>query len=359
MAAYSFGRQNWFDAHAAEHRAARERVAVFDQTGFAKLLVRGRDAAAVLQRLCANDVDVPVGRAVYTALLNDRGGFESDLTVTRVAGDEYYVVSGAAQAVRDRDWIGRYVGPDDRAEVVDVTEAFAVLGVMGPNARALLGRLTDADLSNAAFPFGTARTVGVGRATVRAVRVTYVGELGWELHVPTGQAALLYDTLTAAGRDLGLADAGHYAINSLRLEKGYRAWGADLSPDDTPLEAGLGFAVAWDKPAPFLGREALLRQRAEGVNRRLVLFFLRDPGPVLLGGEPIYRDGKAVGYTTSGAYGHTVGAAVALGYVAGVGRVDAEFVRSGRYEINVSGERHAAAAHLGAAHDPGRQRILS
>jgi 4-methylaminobutanoate oxidase (formaldehyde-forming) len=356
---YSFGRQNWFDAHAAEHRAARECVAVFDQTGFAKFVVRGRDAAGVLQRLCANDVDVPAGKAVYTGLLNERGGFESDLTAIRLAADEYYLVSGTAQAVRDADWIGRNIGGDEHAEVVDVTESFAVLGVMGPNVRTLLGRLTDADLSNNAFPFGTAQTIGLGRATVRAVRITYVGELGWELHVPTAQAALLYDALTDAGRDLGLTDAGHYAINSLRLEKGYRAWGAELTPDDTPLEAGLEFAVAWDKPVPFLGREALRRQKAEGVKRRLVLFVLKHSEPVLWGGEPIYRDGRAVGYTTSGSYGHTLGGAVALGYVADAGPVDAAFIRSGRYEINVSGKLIPAAAHLRPAYDPARQRILS
>lgn len=359
VAHYSFGRQNWFDAHAAEHRAAREAVAVFDQTGFAKFVVKGPDAVGLLQRLCANDVDVPVGRAVYTALLNDRGGFESDLTAVRVAADEYYLVSGTAQAVRDADWIGRNVAAGERVGLTDVTEAFAVLGVMGPNARALLARLTDADLSNAAFPFGTAQTVGVGRATARAVRITYVGELGWELHVPVGQATLLYDALSGAGGDLGLTDAGHYAINSLRLEKGYRAWGAELTPDDTPLEAGLGFAVALDKPVPFLGREALLRQKAAGVTRRLVQLVLADPGPVLWGGEPIYRDGRAVGYTTSGGYGHTVGAGVALGYVTDDGRGGRRVVESGRYEVNVSGDLVPAAVHPRAAYDPGRQRVLS
>jgi glycine cleavage system aminomethyltransferase T/glycine/D-amino acid oxidase-like deaminating enzyme len=354
---YSFGRQNWFDNHATEHRAARERVAVFDQTGFAKFRVHGRDAVRVLQRLCANNMDVPVGKTVYTALLNDRGGFESDLTAIRIATDEYYVVSGTAQAVRDRDWIGRNVEPNERMDVVDITEAFAVLGVMGPRARTLLARLTDADLSNEAFPFGTAQTIDLGRATVRAVRITYVGELGWELHIPTAQATLVYDALTEAGRDLGLTDAGHYAINSLRLEKGYAAWGAELTPDDTPLEAGLGFALAWDKS--FLGREALLRQRAAGVKRRLVLFVLQDPAPVLWGGEPFYRDGRPVGYTTSGSYGHTVGGAVAQGYVADEGGVDEAFVRTGRYELEVSGQRYPAAAHLRAAYDPSRKRILT
>src|SRR5437016_4204634 len=259
---YSFGRQNWFANHAAEHRAAREKVAIFDQTGFSKFTFKGRDAINVLQRLCGNDVDVAIGQAVYTGLFNERGGFESDLTLVRLARDEFYIVSGSAQAVRDFDWIARHTRRDERAELVDVTGSFGVLGVMGPDSRTLLGRVTDADLSNPAFPFGIARQISIGLATVRAVRITYVGELGWELHVPMEQLALVYDALVETGADLGIANAGHYAINSLRLEKGYRAWGAELSPDDTPLEAGLAFAIDWNKP--FVGREALLKQR-EGI----------------------------------------------------------------------------------------------
>ena len=229
---YSFARQNWFPNLAAEHRAARETVAVFDQTGFSKFIFKGRDVVKVLQRLCGNNVDVPIGRTVYTGMFNQRGGFESDLTLVRLAADEYYLVSGAAQTWRDLDWIRRNIRHDDHAEVADITAAFGVLGLMGPNARRLLERVTDADLSNQAFPFGAAREIGVGQATVRAVRITYVGELGWELHVPMEQLAPVYDTLMAAGRDLRVTNAGHYAINSLRLEKGHRAWGAELSPDD-------------------------------------------------------------------------------------------------------------------------------
>lgn len=356
---YSFGRQNWFACHAREHRAARENVAVFDQTGFSKYLFKGRDVVAILQRLCGNDIEVPVGKAVYTSLLNERGRCESDLTMVRSDTEEYYIVSGTAQTVRDQDWITRHVRPEERAELVDVTEAYSVLGVMGPNSRALLGRLTDADLSNEAFPFGTSSILGVGQATVRAVRLTYVGELGWELHVPMSQARLVYETLWDAGRDLGLVNAGHYAINSLRLEKGYRAWGADISPDDTPLEAGLEFALAWNKPVPFMGRDALRQQKEAGLKRLLVLFVLRDPEPVLWGSEPIYRNGSVVGYTTSGAYGHSVGGAVALGYVNHDGGVNADFILSGRYEIDIAGKRYPATAHLRAPYDPQRERILS
>jgi 4-methylaminobutanoate oxidase (formaldehyde-forming) len=347
---YSFGRQNWFECHAAEHRACRERVAIFDQTGFSKYVIKGRDALNVLQRLCGNNVDVPIGRIVYTGMFNERGGFESDLTVLRTGADEFYLLSSTAQTIRDINWIKRHVRPDERAETVDVTGAWSVIGLMGPNSRSLLGKVSDADLSNKAFPFATSQTIEIGPATVRAGRITYVGELGWELHAPTEQAGLVYDTLFNAGHEFGIANAGHYAINSLRLEKGYRAWGADLSPDDTPLEAGLGFAIDWKKPVAFVGREALLKQKQAGVKRQLVVFVLKDPGPMLWGSEPIYCDGKAAGYTTSGSYAHALGAAIGMGYVNNL---------NGAFEIAINGQRHAATPHLRAPYDPERRRILA
>ena len=359
--AYSWGRQNWFPNHAAEHRAARESVALFDQSGFGKLRVQGPDAATFLQRICGNDVEVAPGRLVYTGLFNARGGFESDLTVVRLGRDDFYLVTGTTQPRRDLDWLRRNRHPEERVEVMDETAGTGVLSVMGPNARTLLSRVTDASLDPEAFPFGSVRTLGVGPATARALRVTYVGELGWELHVPVEQMAAAYDALWEAGRDLGVTNAGHYAINSLRIEKGYRAFGAELSPDETPLEAGLSFAVAWDKAGGFLGREALLRQRSEGVRKRLALFSLRNPEGMLWGSEPILRDGRTVGYTTSGAYGHTVGTSVAMGYVrdpAG-GVVTAEFVQSGRYEILLNGVRIPAAVSLKPLYDPERRRILA
>ena len=354
---YSFDRQNWFANHAAEHRAAREKVALFDQSGFSKFILKGPNLLEGLQRLCGNNVDVPVGKTVYTGLFNQRGGFECDLTLVRLAPDEFYLVSGTAQTVRDADWIRRHLRPEQDGGLVDVTSAFGVLGVMGPNSRALLSRLTEADLSNAAFPFATAQQIGLGLATGRAVRITYVGELGWELHVPMDQLALVYDRLMEAGADLGLTNAGHYAINSLRLEKGYRAWGAELSPDDTPLEAGLAFVIDWNKS--FIGREALLNQKTAGVKRRLAIFVLDDPGPILWGGELIYREGRPVGYTTSGSYGHTIGGAIAMGYVHHSAQVTAEFIHSGQYEININGARHKATPHLRPPYDLERKRILS
>jgi 4-methylaminobutanoate oxidase (formaldehyde-forming) len=354
---YSFGRQNWFTCHAAEHRAARESVAIFDQTGFSKYLLQGRDAVAVMQRLCGNNVDVPPGRAVYTGMFNARGGFESDLTVIRLSANKYYIVTSTSQTTRDFDWITRNIRTGEHAELTDVTTAYSVLGVMGPNARLLLGSMTHTDLSNTAFPFLAAKTIELGQTIVRAVRITYVGELGWELHAPIEQALLLYDTLMVEGKDLGVVNAGHYAINSLRLEKGYRAWGAELSPDDSPLEAGLGFALDWSKP--FLGRDALLKQKDGPLKRQLVIFVLEDPGPVLWGSEPIYRNGQPVGYTTSGSYGHSVGGAIAMGYVNQPAGAGADFIKEGRYEINISGKRFLARAHLRAAYDPGRKRILA
>jgi 4-methylaminobutanoate oxidase (formaldehyde-forming) len=356
---YSFGRQNWFENHAREHRACRDGVAIFDQSGFTKYSFKGRDALKVLQRLCGADIDVPPGTAVYTGMFNQRGTFESDLTVIRLGPEEFYLISGTAQTVRDADWIRRNLLEDEHADLTDVTEAYGVIGVMGPASRALLSQVVDADLANGAWAFRAARTVGVGMATALAVRITYVGELGWELHVPASQAALVYESICDAGQKFGLTDAGHCAINSLRLEKAYRAWGADISPDDTALEAGLEFAISWKKAGSFLGKEKLLEQKQAGTKRRLVTFVLQDAGPVLWGSEPIYRNGEAVGYTTSGSYGHSLGAAIGMGYVKSQERVTSEFILDGRYEINVSGQRIPATPHLKPPYDPDRKKILA
>ncbi|MGH7397424.1 MAG: GcvT family protein [Candidatus Rokuibacteriota bacterium] len=356
---YSFGRQNWFEYSAAEHRAAREAVAVFDQTSFAKLRLEGADAEAVLQRLCANDVAVEAGRVVYTAMLNERGGFESDLTVTRLSEHAYLIVTGSAQGPRDLDWIRRNTPAGARATLTDVTGAFAVLGVMGPRSRELLARVTDAVLDAAAFPFGTSREIAIGRGIARASRITYVGELGWELYVPVEQAGLVYDELEQAGRDLGLRDAGYYALDSLRMEKAYRAWGRDVTIDDTPWEAGLGAAVRLDKPVAFLGRDALLAQRERKLTKRLVTFVLEDETALPWGDEPILREGRVVGSVTSAAFGHTLGRAVAMGYVRDPDGVDAAMVASGRFELDVAGERIAARAGFAAPYDPGARRVKS
>ena len=353
---YSFGRQNWFDHSAEEHRAVREAVGLFDQTSFAKLLVQGRDAEQVLQRLCAGDVGVPPGRAVYTAMLNERGGFEADLTVTRLSDDAYMVVTGCATERRDEHWIRQGVPDDAHAFVTNVSSAYAVLSVMGPKSRDLLSRLTDADLSNEAFPFLASREIEIGYAPVRATRITYVGELGWELYVPTEFAAHVYDDIVAEGGPLGLRLAGYHALESLRMEKAYRAWGSDLTDLETPLEAGLRFAVAFDKP-DFIGKSALAARAGGTLTRRLAVFTLDDPEPLLLGDEPIYRDGALVGRTTGGAYGHTIGRSVGLGYVENEDGVDPAYVRGGSYEIEIMDDRHAATASLRPPYDPRSERV--
>jgi 4-methylaminobutanoate oxidase (formaldehyde-forming) len=353
---YSFGRQNWFPCAAEEHRSVREAVGLFDQSSFAKFRLEGPDATAVLQTLCANDVDVPPGRIVYTAMLNRRGGIECDLTVTRLADDAYLVVTAAAAATHDADWIRRHLG-GARAVLTDVTSAHAVLGVMGPRSRALLGRLTDADLSSAGFPFGASREIWLASAPVRATRITYVGELGWELYVPAEFAPAVHDAIAAAGEDLGLRHAGYHAMDSLRVEKAYRSWGHDLGGEDTPLEAGLEFAVRWNKAVAFTGRDALLAQRERPLARRLVVFTVDDPAPLLYHDEPIWRDGQLVGRITSGAYGHTLGRAVGMGYVTHADGVTDAFVASGRWELEIACERHRARAHLAPPYDPESLRV--
>jgi len=355
---YSYGRQNWFSCSAAEHQAVRTGVGLFDQSSFGKYVLVGADACAVLNRICANDVAVPVGRIVYTQWLNERGGIEADVTVTREAEGRFLIVTSAATQTRDLAWLVRQISGDARAVAVDVTSGFGVLGVMGPRSRELLSRVSDADLSATAFPFGTSRVVDVGYARVRASRITYMGELGWELYVPTEFMQDVFDRIVAEGEGVGLRLAGYHAMNSLRLEKAYRSWGHDITDADTPLEAGLGFAVAWDKPGGFIGREALLRQREAGVRRRLVQLALADAERLLYGNEPIWRGGSLIGRTTSGMFGHTLGRAVALGYVENHGAVvDAGFVRGGRYEVEVAGERVAAEVTLRPLYDPSGERV--
>ncbi len=356
----TWGRPSWFGRSAEEHEAVRSGVGMFDLSTYGKLLVQGREATTVLQRLCDNDIDVEEGRIVYTQWLDERGGIEADLTVTRLGEHEYLVLTAPATTYRDLDWLRRSLPTSGGATVADVSGTMAMIAVMGPESRRFLQALTDADLSDVAFPFGTSREIDLGLGFVRATRITYVGELGWELLVPYDVAVHVWDTLREAGRPIGLRPAGYHALNSLRLEKAYRGWGHDISAGDTPLEAGLGFAVAWEKPGGFRGREALLRQKEEGVRRRLVQLALEDPGPLLLHDEPIYRDGVLVGRVASAAYGHTLGRSVALGYVAapepGMPR---SWYETGRYEIELACERHAARASLQPMYDPKSERPKS
>ncbi|MBV8497211.1 MAG: GcvT family protein, partial [Gammaproteobacteria bacterium] len=355
---YSYGRQNWFGFSAAEHRAVREGVGLFDQSSFAKFVVRGRDAAAVLGRVCANDVDVAVGKVVYTQWLNERGGIEADLTVTREAEDAYLVVTACATQTRDFTWLCRSIPAAAHAVAVDVSPAYAVLGLMGPRSRELLASVTDADLSTAAFPFGTSQVIDLGYARVRASRITYVGELGYELYIPSEFAQSVYEVITRAGAAFGLRHAGYHALNSLRMEKAYRHWGHDLSDEDTPLEAGLQFAVAWEKPGGFVGREALLRQREAGVRRRLVTVALASPERLLYHNEPIWRNGELVGRITSGMFGHFLDLSLGLGYIAcGGNPLTPAWVAAGSYEVEIAAERVPARVSLQPFYDPGSERV--
>ena len=351
---YSYLRPGWFDAVAREHRAARNAAVLIDQTSFAKFRLKGPDAAKALSWIAAGNVDRAVGTLTYTQLLNARGGIEADVTVVRVAQDEFYIVTGTGFATHDFDWINRNLSGD--CQLTDVTSGSAVLSLMGPNARAILSRVCPDDLSNTAFPFATARTISVARCPVLALRVTYVGELGWELHMPVEVAVTVYEALMAAGQDLGLVNAGYRAIETLRLEKGYRAWGSDIGPDHTPVEAGLLWACKMKSGQAFLGRQALEGQVAQGVRKRLACFTVDDPQVILLGRETIYRDGVRVGWLSSGGYGHTVGLPIGLGYVRAEGVNDA-FLASGAYELEVASERVPARLHLGALYDPTGARV--
>ncbi|HWX70577.1 MAG TPA: FAD-dependent oxidoreductase [Steroidobacteraceae bacterium] len=355
---YSYGRQNWFEQSAAEHRAVRQEVGLFDQSSFAKFVLKGADATAVLGRMCANEVDVPIGKVVYTQWLNERGGIEADLTVTREAEDAYLIVSSCATQTRDFNWLCRSIPDAARAVAVDVSSGYAVLGLMGPRSRDLLATLTDADLSTTAFPFATSQIIDLGYARVRAGRITYVGELGYELYIPTEFAQSVYDEIIAAGQAFGLRLAGYHALNSLRMEKAYRHWGHDISDEDTPLEAGLHFAVAWKKPRGFVGREALERQREAGLRRRLVAVALERTDRMLYHNEPVWRNGELVGRISSAMFGHTIGAALGLGYLANGGApVSPEWIAAGRYEVEVADERIAARVSLRPFYDPASERV--
>jgi len=336
----------------------RDGVALIDQSSMAKFMVQGRDACKVLNRISTANMDVPVGRIVYTQWLNQRGGIEADLTVTREAADRFLIVTAAATQTRDLAWLQRHIPEDARAVAVDLGASMAVIGLMGPRSRELLELLSDADLSNSAFPFGTSQTIDLAYARVRASRITYVGELGWELYIPAECAPAVFDALVAAGEPLGLRLAGYHALNALRMEKAYRHWGHDISDEDTPLQAGLGFAVAWSKPGGFIGRDALLAQREKGLTRRLVQFALRDPEPLLYHNEPIWRDGVIAGRISSGMFGHTVGRSLGMGYVENTaGLADNAWIMNGRYDIEVAGVRFGADASLFAPYDPTGLRV--
>jgi 4-methylaminobutanoate oxidase (formaldehyde-forming) len=332
-------------------------VGLFDQSSFAKFRLEGSDALRILNRVCANDVAVAPGKMIYTQWLNERGGIEADLTVTRLSETAYLIVSGAETETKDFNWLQRHIEPGAHCVLTNVTSGMGVLSVMGPRARELLQSLTPNDMSDAAFPFATSQLIELGFALVRASRITYVGELGWELYVPTEFMQGVYDELAGAGRHYGLTHAGYHALNSLRIEKAYRHWGHDITDEDTPLEAGLGFAIKWDKPGGFIGREALLRQKETGCTKRLVQFKLQSPEPLLYHNEPIWQGDALVGQIRSAMYAHSLGAAVGLGYVSAPGGGVVGSIAPEAYDIEVAGVRYPAIASLRPLYDPKNERI--
>jgi 4-methylaminobutanoate oxidase (formaldehyde-forming) len=357
---YSWCRQNWFGNAAREHKAVREGVGLFDMSSFGKIRVEGRDAADVLQRICGADVKVEPGRIVYTQFLNARGGIEADVTVTRLSEAEYLVVTPAATLVRDLTWIHRHTPEGAHCVATDVTSGEAVMVVMGPKARAVLQPIVGASLANADFPFGTMLEVEIGMGLARAHRVSYVGELGWEIYAPSDQAAHIFEVIEEAGDRHGLKLCGLHVLDSCRIEKAFRHFGHDITDEDHVLEAGLGFAVKLDKEpskfGDFIGREAVLRKKQEGLKRRMVQFRLADPEPLLFHNEALIRDGRMIGILTSGNYGHHLGAAIGMGYVPCAGQSAAEVLDS-RYEVEVAGNRYAADASLAPMYDPKAERV--
>ena len=351
---YSWKRQNWFENSAAEHRAVRENAGMYDMSSFGKIRVEGRDAEAFLNHVCGADMSVPVGKIVYTQFLNTRGGIEADVTVTRLSGRAYLVVTPAATRLADQVWLRRHLG-DFNAVITDVTAGEGVLAVMGPNARSLMQKVSPNDFSNAVNPFGTMQEIELGMGLARVHRVSYVGELGWEIYVSADMAAHVFEVLHDAGQDMGAKLCGMHMMDSCRIEKGFRHFGHDITCEDHVLEAGLGFAVKTDKPA-FIGRDAVLKKKENGLDARLLQFKLAEPEPLLYHNETVLRDGEIVGYLSSGSYGHTLGAAVGLGYVPCKGESVAEVLAS-TYEIDVAGVRVGAEASLRPLYDPKSERV--
>ena len=355
---FTYARQDWFEFHAAEHRAVRSAVALFDLSSMSKFLVQGPDAEATLNLLSGNNIAVPVGQCVYTQWMNARGGIQADVTVTRLAEDRFLVVAAEMFHRRVEAILRRGSAVDARVQVTDVTSGYTLLSVQGPGSRDLLSEVTLADLDNAAFPYYTAQQIDLHHGLGLALRMSFVGELGWELYVPTEFALSVYDRIIEVGSEFGLLHAGMETLESTRTEAGRLDYGLDMENSDSPLEAGLGFAVDFDKPGGFVGREVLLAQREERPYKsRLVQFLLEDPEPLLYGEEPILRDGDPVGYLRSGAYGHTLGGAMGFGYVEDEAGVTADFVKAGNFEIQVAGACYSAKASLSSMYDPQNLRV--
>jgi 4-methylaminobutanoate oxidase (formaldehyde-forming) len=354
----SWGRPAWFERWQAEHRAARERVIVMDMSFMGKFLVEGPDAGRVLNRISGNQVDGATGLITYTQWLNEGGTLEADLTVTKLGEERYLVVVTDTMVRHAETWLKRHIPEGAHVAVTDVTSAYGQLNVQGPRSRELLQKLTSADLSDAAFPFRTAREIELGFARVLCVRITYIGELGYELYIPAEQAVHVYDRIVAAGEEFGLAHAGLKALSSLRMEKGYRDYGHDIDNTDGPYEAGLGFALDLKKPEGFVGKEAVLAQKARGpLLRRLVQVFVKDPQPLMFHAEVVHHDDAPVGYVRAASYGHTLGGAVGLAMIEPKVIVDEAYLASGRWEVDIGGRLYPAVVSARPLYDPQMKRI--
>ena len=351
---YSWKRQNWFENSANEHRSVRENVGLYDMSSFGKIRIEGRDATGFLNFVAAGQYDVEIGKIVYSQFLNNTGGIEADVTITRLSETAYLVVTPAATRLADQIWLSRNVG-NFNVVITDVTAGEGVLAVMGPNSRKLLQMVSPNCFDNEVNPFGTAQEIEIGMGLARVHRVTYVGELGWEIYASSDQAGHIFDTIFEAGQDVGMKLCGMHMMDSLRIEKGFRHFGHDITCEDHVLEAGLGFAVKTDKP-DFIGRDAVLRKKENGLDRRLLQFVLNDSEPLLYHNEPILRDGVLVGHLTSGNYGHTIGAAIGLGYVPCKNEAVSDILSS-TYEIDVAGVKIAANVSIKPVYDPKSERV--
>jgi heterotetrameric sarcosine oxidase gamma subunit len=354
---YSFGRQNWFENNKTEHDTVRTAVGVIDQSSFCKYQVEGPDSEKFLNRVCSNNIAVNTGQMVYTQWLNERGGIEADVTVTRISADKYLIISGVATQTRDMDWLHRNKA-NDLVYINDITSAMAVVTLMGPRARDTLSKLTSADISHAGFPFATSKEIDCHFARVRASRITYVGELGWELYIATEYAPSVFEAILAAGEEFGIKPYGYHTMNSLRMEKCYRHWGHDITDEDTPLEAGLSFASDFEKAGGFIGKEALIRQKSQGLlSKRFVAFVFENSEPLCYHEEPIYANGEIVGRTTAGMFGHSIGATIAMGYVNYDGGINKEWLDNTNFEIEVECVRYKVNPHLRSIYDAAMEKI--
>jgi glycine cleavage system aminomethyltransferase T/glycine/D-amino acid oxidase-like deaminating enzyme len=356
----SWTRQNWFPYWEAEHKAAREGVILMDMSFMCKFLVQGRDAGRCLNQISANNVDGQTGMITYTQWLNETGKLEADLTVTKLTDEKYFVVVTDTQLRHAETWMKRHIPEDAHAFVTDVTSGYGQLNIQGPRSRELLQSITTTDLSNEAFPFRTAREIDIGFARVLCIRITYLGELGYELYIPSEQATHVYDRIVEAGKNFGLRHAGLKALGSLRMEKGYRDYGHDIDNTDNALETGLGFAVDLKKPGGFIGREKVLQQKEAGpLKRRLVQVLVKDPQPMMFHAEVVRRNGIAVGYVRAASYGHTLGGAVGLVMIEAGEPIDAAYLEAGKWEVEISGQLYPAIVSLRPLYDPEMKKIKS